>query len=51
MTGKTSDKTKSCFNFPSGYSLSLQNTCTIDFVSVGLNVFEGSGVFSSITFT
>ena len=23
MAGKTSDKTKSCFSFPSGYSLSL----------------------------
>ena len=38
MTGKTSDKTKSCFSFPSGYSLSLQNTCTIDFVSAGFTV-------------
>ncbi len=51
MTGKTSDKTKSCFSFPSGYSLSLQNTCTIDFVSAGITVTAGATVLSPITFT
>ncbi len=51
MTGKTSDKTKSCFSFPSGYSLSLQNTCTIDFVSAGFNVIAASTILSPITFT
>ncbi len=43
MAGKTSDKSKSYFRFPSGYSLSLQNTCTIDFVSAGFTVvWDGS---------
>ncbi len=52
MAGKTSDKTKSYFNFPSGYSLSLQNTCTIDFVSAGFTVTGvNDGGLSSITFT
>ena len=37
MAAKTSDKTKNCFNFPFGYSLSLQNTCTIDFLSVAFS--------------
>ncbi len=33
MMAKTSDSTKNCFNFPSGYSLSLKNSTTelIDF--------------------
>ena len=43
MTGKTSDKTKSCFSFSSGYSLILQNTCTIDFVLPGFTVYGGYG--------
>ncbi len=51
MTGKTSDKTKSCFSFPSGYSLSFQNTCTIDFVSAGFTVTVGATVLSPIPFT
>ena len=52
MAGKTSDKTKSCFSFPSGYSLILQNTCTIDFVSAGFTVIGGTGSgLSPTTFT
>ncbi len=51
MTGKTIDKTKSCFSFPSGYSLILQNTCTIDFLSVGFTVTVGATVLSPIPFT
>ncbi len=47
MTGKTSEKTKSCFSFPSGYSLILQNTCTIDFVSPGFTVTGGTGGIGS----
>ncbi len=48
MAGKTSDKTKSYFNFPSGYSLSLKNTCTINFVSVAftVTVVNGGGIGS-----
>jgi hypothetical protein len=33
MKGKTSDSNQNSFSFPSGYSLSLANTCTLDFVS------------------
>ncbi len=32
MKAKTSDPNKNCFSFPSGYSLSLANICTLDFV-------------------
>ncbi len=32
MKAKTSDPNLNCFTFPLGYSLSLANTCTIDFV-------------------
>ncbi len=32
MNGKTNDSNKNCFSFPDGYSLSLSNTCTVDFV-------------------
>ena len=31
MKAKTSDSNINCFTFPIGYSLSLANTCTIDF--------------------
>jgi hypothetical protein len=34
MKAKTSDSNQNCFSFPDGYSLSLANTCTIDFVFV-----------------
>ena len=51
MTGKTSDKTQSCFSFPYRYSLSLQNTCTEDSVSAGFTVEWNTGGFPSITFT
>ncbi len=33
MKAKTSDSNINCFTFPIGYSLSLANTCTLDFVS------------------
>ena len=33
MKAKTSDSNINCFTFPIGYSLSLANTCTEDFVS------------------
>ncbi len=33
MKAKTSDSNINCFNFTIGYSLSLANTCTIDFVA------------------
>ena len=34
MKGKTSDSNQNCFTFPDGYSLSLSNTCTIDFGTI-----------------
>ncbi len=37
MKAKTSDSNMNCFNFTIGYSLSLANTCTIDFV-IAFNV-------------
>ena len=33
MKGKTTDSTKNCFSFTSGYSLSLKNTSTIPFIT------------------
>jgi hypothetical protein len=45
MKAKTSDSNKNCFTFPNGYSLSLANTCTINFLpTTGFNVYEGNGV-------
>ena len=41
MKAKTSDLNKNCFVFPDGYSLSLANTCTLDFV-IGFSVEGGS---------
>ena len=41
MKAKTSDLNKNCFVFPDGYSLSLANTCTLDFV-IGFSVVGGS---------
>ena len=38
MKAKTSDSNINCFTFPIGYSLSLANTCTIDFVLTGFGV-------------
>ena len=40
MKAKTSDSNQNCFSFTDGYSLSLANTCTIDFVSA----FSVSGI-------
>jgi hypothetical protein len=37
MKAKTSDTNHNCFSFPQGYSLSLANTCTEDFV-IAFNV-------------
>jgi hypothetical protein len=34
MNAKTSDSNQNCFTFPDGYSLSLSNTCTIDFGTI-----------------
>ncbi len=39
MKAKTSDSNINCFTFPIGYSLSLENTCTVDFVTTGFDVF------------
>ena len=38
MKAKTSDSNINCFSFTIGYSLSLANTCTQDFVSTGFTV-------------
>ena len=38
MKAKTSDSNINCFTFPIGYSLSLANTCSIDFVSTAFTV-------------
>jgi hypothetical protein len=38
MKAKTSDSNINCFTFPIGYSLSLANTCTINFVPTGFSV-------------
>ena len=38
MKGKTSDPTVNCFSFPSGYSLSLKNTCTVLFINGGFSM-------------
>ena len=42
MKGKTSDSNKNCFSFPDGYSWSLSNICTIDFLPTGFIVNEVS---------
>ena len=42
MKAKTSDSNINCFTFPIGYSLSLANTCTIDFVPTGFSVGGGN---------
>ena len=44
MKGKTSDSNKNCFSFPSGYSLSLSNTCTVSFLSVVFSSNTGNGI-------
>ena len=46
MKAKTSDSNINCFTFPIGYSLSLANTCTIDFVPTGFSVggVNGAGI-------
>ena len=46
MKAKTSDSNINCFTFPIGYSLSLANTCTIDFVPTGFSVggYDNSGI-------
>ncbi len=41
MKAKTSDSNQNCFIFPDGYSLSLANTCTLDFV-IGFSVGGGN---------
>ena len=51
MMAKTSDSNKNSFSFPNGYSLSLANTCTIDFVpTTGFSFFGYNGAgLSKIT--
>ena len=46
MKAKTSDSNINCFTFPIGYSLSLANTCTIDFVPTvfGVSVWDNNGL-------
>ena len=41
MMAKTSDPNKNSFSFPSGYSLSIANACTIDFVPTTGFSFRG----------
>jgi hypothetical protein len=38
MKAKTTDLNQNCFSFPDGYSLSLANTCTEDFVPTGFTL-------------
>jgi hypothetical protein len=38
MKAKTSDSNQNCFSFPIGYSLSLANTCTLNFEVTGFTV-------------
>jgi hypothetical protein len=40
MKAKTNDSNKNCFTFPGGYSLSLANTCTVDFETTGLIFYQ-----------
>jgi hypothetical protein len=48
MKAKTSDSNINCFSFFYGYSLSLANTCNVDFVSAFVVSGGGSGLpFSS----
>ena len=46
MKAKTSDSNQNCFNFLDGYSLSLANTCTVNFVPTVFFVdgYDGSGI-------
>jgi hypothetical protein len=37
MKGKTSDSNQNYFSFPDGYSLSLANICTVNFVLTGFS--------------
>ncbi len=43
MKAKTSDLNQNCFSFPDGYSLSLANTCSVDFESTVFTVSGGDG--------
>jgi hypothetical protein len=42
MKAKTTNSTQNCLNFISGYSLSLQNPCTINFNSGGFILESGN---------
>ena len=45
MKAKTSDSNINCFSFPIGYSLSLANTCTVDFViAFGVGGYDNAGL-------
>jgi hypothetical protein len=43
MKAKTTDLNQNCFSFPDGYSLSLANTCAIDFESTVFTVLGTDG--------
>ena len=47
MKAKTIDSNQNCFSFPIGYSLSLANICTLDFVTTGFTFGGGVGGLSS----
>ncbi len=49
MKAKTSDSNINCFRFPIGYSLSLANACTEDFVTTGFVVGGCDGCGISLT--
>ncbi len=46
MKAKTSDSNQNCFSFPNGYSLSLANTYTVNFVTTIFTVsgFDNNGL-------
>ena len=50
MKAKTSDSNINCFTFPIGYSLSLANTCTIDF-EYGFGVYGANGGGTPLAFS
>ncbi len=53
MKAKTSDSNINCFSFLIGYSLSLANTCTINFVPLGIGIggYDNSGIALATTVT
>ena len=49
MKAKTTNSTQNCLNFISGYSLSLENPCTINFNSGGFILESGNTGLDQIT--